>query len=63
MEQGIQRVLEISAMVESKLIEVGEFLLVKAQQFCTMGSYPLKNYLILIVLNPLMVSFSLIKII
>lgn len=43
MEHGIQRVSEISAMVESKLIEVGDFLLVKAEQFCTMGSYPFIN--------------------
>ncbi|XP_037031456.1 Hermansky-Pudlak syndrome 1 protein [Bradysia coprophila] len=38
-EHGIQRVSEISSMVEGRLLEFGEFLLVKSQQNFTLGSY------------------------
>lgn len=40
MQYGVQRVLEISTKVEDKLVEVSEFLRVKALQNIVLGSYP-----------------------
>lgn len=39
LENGLQRVSEISAAVESRLLEFGEFLGVRARQNCSMGAY------------------------
>lgn len=43
---GVQRVAEIASKIEEKLIEMSEFLRVKALQNIVLGSYPfLKDHL------------------
>lgn len=39
MEHGIQRVKEISDMVENRLLQFSDFLRVKAQRNCSMATY------------------------
>lgn len=39
MEHGIQRVKEISDMVEARLLQFGDFLRAKALRNCSMASY------------------------
>lgn len=40
---GVQRVAEISTKIEEKLLEISEFLRVKALQNIVLGSYPFQN--------------------
>lgn len=42
-EYGVQRVAEISTNIEEKLMEISEFLRVKATQNVVLGSYPFVN--------------------
>lgn len=44
-EYGVQRVAEISTNIEEKLMEISEFLRVKATQNFVLGSYPFINTL------------------
>lgn len=40
---GVQRVAEIATKIEEKLVEISEFLCVKAIQNIVLGSYPFLN--------------------
>lgn len=40
---GVQRVAEIATKIEEKLVEISEFLRVKALQNVVLGSYPFYN--------------------
>lgn len=40
---GVQRVAEISQKIEEKLLEISEFLRVKALQNIVLGSYPFQR--------------------
>lgn len=41
---GVQRVAEIAIKIEEKLVEISEFLRVKALQNIVLGSYPFQSY-------------------
>lgn len=46
LQYGVQRVAEIATKIEEKLVEISEFLRVKALQNIVLGSYPFSSYYI-----------------
>lgn len=54
---GVQRVAEISTKIEEKLVEISEFLRVKALQNIVLGSYPFKMPVLLALACKFLCSF------
>lgn len=52
---GVQRIAEIATKIEEKLVEISEFLCVKALQNIVLGSYPFQRYTFFL---PLTTSFD-----
>lgn len=47
---GVQRVAEIATKIEEKLVEISDFLRVKALQNIVLGSYPFQSCIKLIII-------------